>query len=107
MTITTNSGKQSTGLGALIIAFLAKAGSATVEEIAAGVKAERKLVGARCWWLQAKEGRLKAKGEGRAKAYSLPATSASKATESAPAAKAKVAKRAVKKVAKKRASTAK
>lgn len=108
--ITTNSGKKTTGLGSLILNFLAKAGSATVTDIADAVKAERKDVSARCWWLMAKEGRLKAKGEGKEKTYSLPPQSAPKAPDSKPAAKAKPApakakavKPAVKKAAKKKA----
>lgn len=72
MTVLTNSGKKSTGLGARIIAHLAKHGSATAEQIAEALKAPRRDVSARCWWLHVKEGRLTAWTEGEEKRYSLP-----------------------------------
>lgn len=73
MSVTTNTGKKSVGLGARIIAHLAKHGPDTVEGIAAALKAPRRDVSARCWWLAVKEGRLASKGEGRERLYSLPA----------------------------------
>lgn len=90
MTVLTRSGKKSSGIGALMLAHLAKVGEATTQELADAAKCSRKDAGARLWWLANKEGRVVARGEGAARTWALPkekaATSAPKAAkEDAPA----------------------
>ena len=74
MAIVTKTGKQSTGIGALMLAHLEKVGQATTEELAAAAKCERKEASARLWWLMAREGRVVATGEGKERVWSLPKT---------------------------------
>jgi hypothetical protein len=116
--LVTNSGKQSSGIGAIILAHLAKVGEASTEDLVAVVQAaekdvERPTIASRLWWLCNKEDRLVGKGKGKAKVWSLPKDRvvevaapkeepAPKSTKSVPAPpKSTVAKKATKKSAKK------
>ncbi len=102
--VLTVSGKESTGLGAVLIAHLLKVGSATTDELVAASKAERGTVSSRLWWLCNKEGRLVCTGKGKEKSWSLPKEKPAKAAaEVKPEPKKEAVKKpAVKKVAAKK-----
>lgn len=85
----TNSGKQTSGIGAIILAHLAKVGEATTEDLVAVVQKEEKdverpTIASRLWWLWKKEERLVAKGKGAERVWSLPKGAKPPAKDEAP-----------------------